>query len=135
MPMINYSIFSKEVITVRKPEKPGLKLAGLSVFLLLLLTWYFWDLPCVLRAITGIPCPTCGLTRAWLCAFRLDLMGAFLQYPMFWSIPVLVLYLLFDGKLFKNPRWNTWVLGICVAGIFLTWLARIFGFLGALSPL
>jgi len=120
---------------VKKPEKLGLKLAGLAVFVLLLLTWYLLDLPCVLRTITGIPCPTCGLTRAWLCTFRLDFSGAFLQYPMFWSIPVLILFLIFDGRLLPNQKCNNWVLGLSVAGIFLIWLARLFGFLGALSPL
>ena len=120
---------------MKKPEKLGLKLIGLAVFALLLLIWNIWDLPCGLRALTGIPCPTCGLTRAWLCAFRLDFSGAFRQYPMFWSIPVLILFLIFDGRLLPNQKCNNWVLGLSVAGIFLIWLARLFGFLGALSPL
>ena len=120
---------------MKKPEKLGWKLGGLAGFLCVLLGWYLLELPCIPRALTGIPCPTCGLTRAWLCVFRLDLPGAFLQYPMFWTVPFLVLYLLFDGRLFRSPRLNGWFLGLTVAGIFLIWLARILGFLGALSPL
>lgn len=125
----------EEVIPVRKIQKPWLKLGVLSGFLVLLLIWYHWALPCIPRLFTGIPCPTCGLTRAWLCVLRLDFRSAFLQYPMFWTIPVLILYLLFDGKLFQNPRANIWFPAILIAGILLVWLARIFGFLGALSPL
>ena len=133
--MINYIKIPKEVVAVKKPEKLGWKLAGLAVFLLLLLIWYWWEIPCIPRLLTGIPCPTCGLTRAWLCVLQLDLGGAFSQYPMFWAIPVLGLYLLFDGSLFPNTRWNNWFLGLLIAGILLIWLARVFGFLGALSPL
>lgn len=120
---------------MKKPEKLGLKLGLLAFFAVLLLIWYRLEFPCIPRVLTGIPCPTCGLTRAWLCVLRLNIRGAFFQYPMFWSIPVLVLYLLFDGRLFRNPKLNNWLLGLMLAGILLTWLARIFGFLGALSPL
>ena len=120
---------------MKKPEKLGLKLALLVGFGFLLGLWYFLEIPCIPRFLTGIPCPTCGLTRAWLCALRLDFRGAFLQYPMFWSIPILVLYLLFDGRLFPNEKANIRILICLIAGVFLIWLARIFGFLGVLSPL
>ena len=133
--MINYCISCKEVVAMKKPEKLGLKLVFLAVFILLLLIWYLLELPCIPRLLTGIPCPTCGLTRAWLAAFQLDFADAFWQYPMFWSIPLLVLYLLFDGRLSRNKCINNWLLGLMIAGIFLIWIARIFGFLGALSPL
>ena len=123
------------MVPVHKLQKTWLKLGVLSVFLILLLTWYICDLPCIPRALTGIPCPTCGLTRAWLCALRLDLKAAFLQYPMFWAVPILILYLLLDGKLFPRRQLNIWFAVILAAGILLVWLARIFGFLGALSPL
>ena len=120
---------------MRKISKPWLKLGILSVFLLFLLIWYHWELPCIPRLLTGIPCPTCGLTRAWLWVLRLELKAAFLQYPMFWAVPVLILYLLLDGKLFPGRRMNILFPVILIAGILLVWLARVFGFLGALSPL
>ena len=120
---------------MKKPEKLRLKLIFLAGFLGLLVLWYVWDLPCVLRSVTGIPCVTCGMTRAWLCLFRLDIRGAFLQHPMFWAVPLLVLYLMYDGKLFAKGNLDRWILILVPSAMILLWLARLFGFLGALTPL
>ena len=120
---------------MKKPERLGWKLLGLAGFALLVVIWYSCDLPCVFRALTGIPCITCGMTRAWLCVFRLDLTGAFLLHPMFWSIPVLILFVLFDGNVFPSRKANMLLPLILLAGLFGVYFARIFGFLGALSPL
>jgi len=120
---------------VKKPEKLGWKILCLAGFLLLLALWYIFDLPCAFRYVTGIPCITCGMTRAWTAALSGDLWAAFRQHPMFWSIPVLVVFLFYDGQIFPNRKGNILTLGLIVAGIFILYFARLFGFLGALSPL
>ncbi|MDR2736552.1 MAG: DUF2752 domain-containing protein [Gracilibacteraceae bacterium] len=38
---------------------------------------------CPFLAVSGIPCPGCGMTRAFLAFFRLDFAQAFLYHPMF----------------------------------------------------
>ena len=122
-------------MVLRKPAHLLPKLGILLVLGLLLGIWYWLDLPCVFRWFTGIPCITCGMTRAWLAAFRLELSVAFRQHPMFWSIPVIVLYFLCDGKVFANPKANIRIPLSIVAGLLLCWLARVFGFSGSLLPL
>ena len=37
---------------------------------------------CFFKAFTGIPCPTCGGTRALSCLAHLDLVGAFAMNPL-----------------------------------------------------
>jgi hypothetical protein len=120
---------------VKKPANLKQKLWLLGLYILLLFIWFYFQLPCVLRSLTNIPCITCGLTRAWLYALHLDFRSAFLQYPMFWAVPILVLFLLYDGQLFGNRKVNFWCLGILLSGMVLIWLARIFDFLGSLMPL
>lgn len=120
---------------MKKPAHLTRKLFVLGLYGALLFVWIYFRLPCVLRSLTGIPCPTCGLTRAWLYALHLDFGSALRMYPMFWAVPLLVLFLLYDGQLFANPKCNYWCLGVLLAGIILIWLARLFGFLGGLSPL
>ena len=57
---------------------------------------------CLFRQITGLPCLTCGMSRAWLCALRLDFAGAFCWHPLFWSVPLIALTLIFFGA---RRRW------------------------------
>ena len=38
--------------------------------------------PCIFRALTGIPCPTCGTTRAATAFLNGDLAGAFSANPL-----------------------------------------------------
>lgn len=46
---------------------------------------------CPIRYVTGIPCPGCGLSRAYIALLHLNIREAFSYHPMFWAIPVLVL--------------------------------------------
>ena len=57
---------------------------------------------CLFRRITGLPCLTCGMGRAWLCALRLDFVRAFFWHPLFWTLPLLVLLFLFCNRLPKK---------------------------------
>ena len=57
---------------------------------------------CMFRRVTGLPCLTCGMSRAWLCALRLDFAGAFFWHPLFWTLPLLVLLFLFCNRLPKK---------------------------------
>ncbi|MDR0850900.1 MAG: DUF2752 domain-containing protein [Clostridiales Family XIII bacterium] len=38
---------------------------------------------CPIKLVTGIPCPGCGMTRAFLAAARFDFAEAFLYHPLF----------------------------------------------------
>ena len=101
------------------------KLIGTLVFILIVAFMYFSGIHCIVRRIFGIVCPGCGLTRAILAALRLDLAAAFGYNAMFWSVPVLYLYYLKDGRLCRKNGWTTpycpllpsvfWVIGyICL---------------------
>lgn len=51
---------------------------------------YLTDIGCVFRTVTGVPCPGCGMTRAWLAALRLDLPAALAYHPLFWTVPFMI---------------------------------------------
>ena len=50
---------------------------------------------CPIKYITGISCPGCGMTRAWLSLLlRGDLKAAFHYHPLFWIlVPAVPLFL------------------------------------------
>ena len=96
----------------------------------LLLLWVSMKWPCVFRSITGIPCISCGMSRAWLAALNLHFAEAFVYHPMFWSVPILALYAFFEGRLFQNRKWNDWVLGLILFGWVLCYAIRLVVYLG-----
>ena len=83
---------------------------------------YVWNLPCIIKSLTGVSCPGCGMTQAFLAAIRLDFATAFAHHKMFWSLPVLYLCFLKDGTLF-SARWaNAMVYVGLLAGFLWNWL-------------
>lgn len=112
-------------MSVKSPSHLPAKLIILGAYICLLLFWVFMGWPCVIRSITGIPCIGCGLSRAWLAALQLDFSAAFRYHPMFWSIPVLVLLALFDGKLFRKELWNRILVILLFAGLVVCYVIRL----------
>lgn len=111
------------------------------------LTGYLWlkggsaHLPgwsCPLRALTGIPCPTCFLTRATELALRGDLAGSLQQHAfgpvlaaglLGWSLLALgqrhLLPRLPRGRRLRWP-WRPWPLaGAALLGLLGYWLVRL----------
>ena len=80
---------------------------------------------CLIRELTGIPCPGCGMSRAWFAALRLDLGAAFSLHPMFWSVPVLLGYCVFDGRIFRNNWLNYGLLGFIALGTLIHYFVNL----------
>ena len=80
-----------------------------GIFLVLVGLWLIFLPGCPFRNATGIPCPGCGMTRAWFSALRFDFAAAFSHHPMFWSLPVLLWAFWRDFRPFRKP-WMNWVL-------------------------
>ena len=70
----------------------------LGIIIYIVLVSYFSSTLCVFNNVTGIPCPGCGLTRAYLCFFKGDLLGAFKFHPLF-LLPAIVVIILINNKL------------------------------------
>ena len=109
----------------RQSKRIWLRLALLAGMTALVLTAVWLKIPCLLRLVTGIPCPTCGMTRAWLACFRLELGAAFTYHPMFLSIPVLALAFLLEGFAFPGKKATSVIYITTLLGFALTWLIRI----------
>ena len=76
---------------------------------------------CPIKALTGISCPGCGLTRAWLHALTFDWSGALAYHPLFWLVPIaLVLF-----WLEKRSRTCKIAFYTIVALAFAVWLVRL----------
>jgi hypothetical protein len=83
---------------------------------------------CPVRALTGVPCPTCYLTRSVLATFRGDLAGA-LRWHAFGPPLVLAGVALLGHQLLRGRSPDPGRLGVALAAgtglLFFYWLLRL----------
>lgn len=66
-------------------EQLWLALAAAALVMLTLTTWHVIEIQlplCPFKTLTGLPCPSCGVTRAIMAMTRFDLGGAFAMNPL-----------------------------------------------------
>ena len=80
---------------------------------------------CPVLKYTGVPCPVCGMTRAWIAAIHLDFSTAFHMHPMFWSVPLLLLYILYEGNPFQKKQINFIMIAVILAGFAVNYICRL----------
>ena len=98
------------------------KLVAIAAVVAAVIILWLFKVPCIFKALFDIECIGCGMTRAFLSAMKLDFVSAFYYHKMFWSLPILALYFLFDGKLFKNKFINITVVLLIGLGFILNWV-------------
>jgi hypothetical protein len=83
------------------------------------------DVQCIFLSWFHIPCPGCGMSRAFAAALRFDFLEAFAYHPMFWSMPILYLYYLIDGGVFRSKKINRAILVSIAVGFAVQWVMKI----------
>lgn len=78
--------------TKNNKSRASKNICDLLLFLVILVLLNFFY-TCPFRLILGISCPGCGMTRALHSMLRLDFSGAFHYHPLFWTIPLIFIYL------------------------------------------
>lgn len=58
------------------------------LIILLVFIFYKFKIPCLFRFFTGLPCPSCGMTRAFLAFLSFDFAASFAYHPLL--IPALI---------------------------------------------
>lgn len=114
---------------MRKPTYLALKLSLFALFFVLAGLAVLFHYQCPILRLTGIICPGCGMSRAWLAAFHLDFEQAFYYNPVFWFIPVIMLFILFDFKLFKKRMSNIVIASLLCMVAAASYIVRLSGFL------
>jgi len=111
-----------------KIKNPVKKIIFTCLYLALLFVLYKLGASCIFLRFLHFPCPGCGMTRALLSVFKFDFVSAFHYHAMFWSMPLLYLYFLFDGNLFRNKKVNKTVFILIVVGFGINWVYNLLKF-------
>lgn len=118
--------------SIKQVIKENLEEFFIIMVIMSIVTFLFYvsDIKCLIKYTVGIPCPGCGLTRAWLSFFKMDLRGALRWHPLFWIVPFIIIIGVFvKGKVFENKRANRmlWLLlAILVLGVYCVRMIRLF---------
>ena len=101
-----------------------------KIILLLLLGTYFFvayslmgyfGISCVFLEFLKIPCPGCGMTRAFLSLIKLDFYSAVRYNICIFFMPYIFSYVFFD---FKHKVHNI-LLGVVASVAIINWVAKI----------
>ena len=57
-----------------------------------------FNIKCLIKTSIGIPCPGCGMTRAWIEAISLNFHEAFKFHPLFLLAPVIIILIIIRSK-------------------------------------
>lgn len=98
------------------------------ILLLIALLWVF-KVPCIFKALFGIECLGCGMTRALVSAAKLDFSAAFSYHKMFWSAPLIAFSFWRDGLVLEplfHSKWPDRILhSLLFLGFFIAWLMKL----------
>ena len=109
----------QNIPVLRRIRRPWFKLFFTLGYLLFVFLMYRLEFRCLFREILGIPCPGCGMTRALVSVLRLDFGAAFAYHPVVFALPLMYVYFLFEGTLFRRKGvdaavWSLIGLAFCV---------------------
>lgn len=79
---------------------------------------------CIIYNTTGIPCPSCGMSRAFKNLFTFNISGAFSCHPLFGLIILLPVIAFLNYK-FPNKKRENIVYIIMTVAFVLTWVVRM----------
>lgn len=63
---------------------------GIVVTYILALEWLGSGTKCVIKNVSGIPCPSCGMTRSYLHVLHGEFPEAFYDHPLFFTVPIIL---------------------------------------------
>lgn len=99
-------------------------LAALAVIAALYAALHFAGFGCPIKALTGVSCAGCGMTRAWLSALSGDWAAAFCYHPLFWMVVPGVLVFVFHKRLPRRlVTVLAWTAGIAFVAVYAVRLA------------
>lgn len=105
-----------------KLEKYAIPIIAI-IFFYLIIKLLGLETNCYFKAFFGIPCPGCGLTRAYLALLKGNILGAFYWHPLF-LVPLIAIMYIFNSRIRRNIAGTKfWTV---IAVIFIaTWMIRM----------
>lgn len=103
-----------------KPEhRKGIR-ENIMVFLTIFVIFYGYifisqsGTRCYFKSVTGIPCPSCGMTRSYIHLFHGEWNQAFMDHPLFWTVPIIFISAFIMYRFKSLVRLNKFLTGLLI---------------------
>ena len=74
---------------------------------------YITGIGCLIRFVTGISCPGCGISRALIALLKGDIASAFYYHPLFW-LPMVIAVLWFFRRKWSRAQVRWFLIGCII---------------------
>ena len=108
-------------------------LYNIFIILLICAAYYIFDINCMIRRLTGIPCPGCGMSRAVYNIFKGNVAEAFRFHPLFPLIPFILLAM--TNILNKHIKIKNTILIITAVLFFSAYIVRMYLYFPDIAPM
>jgi len=97
---------------------------------------YILDIGCTFKRFLGIPCPGCGMTRAFLAFFKGDIAQAFFFHPLFPLVPLLILVVsIRGGKITQSHKVDAAIYILVGVAFIATYAIRMYCLFPSVPPM
>lgn len=107
-------------------KKNAALLLSICAVILLYAVLFALGVTCPIKHLFGISCTGCGMTRAWLCAVRLDFSSAFYYHPLWILIPFVLGFGIFL-HIRRKRKILLGLIGVFAALMIAVYFIRLFG--------
>lgn len=91
---------------------------------------------CLIKFITGLPCPSCGMTRAYISLTHFNIKEAWNYHPLFWFSPPIILFIIISKKpLFHSKTKQSIFLATVIIIIFSVYVYRMIKLFPNIEPM
>jgi len=113
----------KQIFLNKKYHDAISAVAAVVIFYLIL---QLLGITCPIKFVTGVSCPGCGMTRAWLSLLHFDFAKAVYYHPLFFIPPLALVIFIFKSKI-KPSIYKAFFICICAIFIIVYFYRQFYG--------